>query len=413
MEIVQVIGAYAGFAAIVGLAILSALYFSQARDVRRLREWAGRAPERASQGTAVPGAQPAPAVRRGAAGQASGAQQPASPATGGPQPSLAGGAPPVGALAPASGQAVTAAGQPATAQAAAVGAKPAVAAAAPASRATSTQAPPAATKAPPVPGAAASPAEAPAAPAGTAEAPAAPAAPAGAPAAPAGTAEAPAAPAGTAEAPAAAGGPPALPGAVPLGAERLVPPGPATRGAPAAGARRALQGPAPGASATAEREPWYLRLAPRYIVLIVAGLLIVGGGVAYGVTQLSAGPAAAPPAAERASTANPGGDGEPTGQAPVDRGQVTVSVLNGTTVPGLARRISNDLRGAGFRRGRTDNATEQARAESVVFYADGSERAARAVGEELGIGQRQPITGDASALAGNADVVVVLGADKM
>ena len=400
MEIVQVIGAYAGFAAIVGLAILSALYFSQARDVRRLREWAGRAPERASQGTAVPGAQPAPAVRRGAAGQASGAQQPASPATGGPQPSLAGGAPPVGALAPASGQAVTAAGQPATAQAAAVGAKPAVAAAAPASSATSTQAPPAATKAPPVPGAAASPAEAPAAPAGTAEAPAAPA-------------EAPAAPAGTAEAPAAAGGPPALPGAVPLGAERLVPPGPATRGAPAAGARRALQGPAPGASATAEREPWYLRLAPRYIVLIVAGLLIVGGGVAYGVTQLSAGPAAAPPAAERASTANPGGDGEPTGQAPVDRGQVTVSVLNGTTVPGLARRISNDLRGAGFRRGRTDNATEQARAESVVFYADGSERAARAVGEELGIGQRQPITGDASALAGNADVVVVLGADKM
>ena len=406
MEIVQVIGAYAGFAAIVGLAILSALYFSQARDVRRLREWAGRAPERASQGTAVPGAQPAPAVRRGAAGQASGAQQPASPATGGPQPSLAGGAPPVGALAPASGQAVTAAGQPATAQAAAVGAKPAVAAAAPASSATSTQAPPAATKAPPVPGAAASPAEAAAAPAGTAEAPAAPAAPAG-------TAEAPAAPAGTAPAPAAAGGPPALPGAVPLGAERLVPPGPATRVAPAAGARRALQGPAPGASATAEREPWYLRLAPRYIVLIVAGLLIVGGGVAYGVTQLSAGPAAAPPAAERASTANPGGDGEPTGQAPVDRGQVTVSVLNGTTVPGLARRISNDLRGAGFRRGRTDNATEQARAESVVFYADGSERAARAVGEELGIGQRQPITGDASALAGNADVVVVLGADKM
>ena len=383
MEIVQVIGAYAGFAAIVGLAILSALYFSQARDVRRLREWAGRAPERASQGTAVPGAQPAPAVRPEGPGQASGTQQPASPATGGPQPSLAGGAPPVGALAPASGQAVTAAGQPATAQAAAVGAKPAVAAAAPASRATSTQAPPAATKAPPVPGAAASPAEA------------------------------AAAPAGTAEAPAAAGGPPALPGAVPLGAERLVPPGPATRGAPAAGARRALQGPAPGASATAEREPWYLRLAPRYIVLIVAGLLIVGGGVAYGVTQLSAGPAAAPPAAERASTANPGGDGEPTGQAPVDRGQVTVSVLNGTTVPGLARRISNDLRGAGFRRGRTDNATEQARAESVVFYADGSERAARAVGEELGIGQRQPITGDASALAGNADVVVVLGADKM
>ncbi len=45
MEILQEIGAYAGLAAVVGLAVLSALYFSQARDVKRLREWAGRAPE--------------------------------------------------------------------------------------------------------------------------------------------------------------------------------------------------------------------------------------------------------------------------------------------------------------------------------------------------------------------------------
>ena len=45
-EIVQEIGAAAGIAAVVGLAVLSALYFSQARDVKRLREWAGRAPER-------------------------------------------------------------------------------------------------------------------------------------------------------------------------------------------------------------------------------------------------------------------------------------------------------------------------------------------------------------------------------
>ncbi len=43
------IGAIAGFAAIVGLAVLAMLYFSQARDVRRLREWAGREPERAGE----------------------------------------------------------------------------------------------------------------------------------------------------------------------------------------------------------------------------------------------------------------------------------------------------------------------------------------------------------------------------
>ena len=36
--------------------MLSALYFSQARDVKRLREWAGRAPERAD--TTAPAAVP-------------------------------------------------------------------------------------------------------------------------------------------------------------------------------------------------------------------------------------------------------------------------------------------------------------------------------------------------------------------
>src|SRR5436305_15244736 len=40
------VGAYAGWAAVLGLAVLSVLYFAQAREVRRLREWAGRAPER-------------------------------------------------------------------------------------------------------------------------------------------------------------------------------------------------------------------------------------------------------------------------------------------------------------------------------------------------------------------------------
>src|SRR3978361_270820 len=42
-------GAYAGYASIVGLGVLSLLYFAQAREVKRLREWAGRAPERAAE----------------------------------------------------------------------------------------------------------------------------------------------------------------------------------------------------------------------------------------------------------------------------------------------------------------------------------------------------------------------------
>src|SRR3954447_9994380 len=42
-------GAIAGYAAILGLAVLSLLYFAQAREVKRLREWAGRAPERGAE----------------------------------------------------------------------------------------------------------------------------------------------------------------------------------------------------------------------------------------------------------------------------------------------------------------------------------------------------------------------------
>ncbi|MDQ3768655.1 MAG: hypothetical protein M3370_04120, partial [Actinomycetota bacterium] len=45
-ELIDDVGAYAGIAAIVGLAVLSLLYFTQAREVKRLREWVGRTPER-------------------------------------------------------------------------------------------------------------------------------------------------------------------------------------------------------------------------------------------------------------------------------------------------------------------------------------------------------------------------------
>lgn len=46
MELIKEIGAFAGLVAFVGLAVLALLSFAQGRDVRRLREWAGSAPER-------------------------------------------------------------------------------------------------------------------------------------------------------------------------------------------------------------------------------------------------------------------------------------------------------------------------------------------------------------------------------
>jgi LytR cell envelope-related transcriptional attenuator len=48
VNLIEQIGSVTGLLAFIGLAVLAVLYFSQARDLRRLREWAGRAPERAA-----------------------------------------------------------------------------------------------------------------------------------------------------------------------------------------------------------------------------------------------------------------------------------------------------------------------------------------------------------------------------
>jgi len=46
VELIKEIGAFAGLVAFLGLAVLALLSFAQGRDIRRLREWAGSAPER-------------------------------------------------------------------------------------------------------------------------------------------------------------------------------------------------------------------------------------------------------------------------------------------------------------------------------------------------------------------------------
>ncbi len=43
---IEQIGSYAGLAAFLGLGVFALLSFTQARDIRRLRDWAGSAPER-------------------------------------------------------------------------------------------------------------------------------------------------------------------------------------------------------------------------------------------------------------------------------------------------------------------------------------------------------------------------------
>ena len=156
---------------------------------------------------------------------------------------------------------------------------------------------------------------------------------------------------------------------------------------------------------------------PRLTALIVAGVLVIGGGAAFGISQLtsdddtsggSAGSAAAPGA-----DGDGDGDGAKAKAPPVDPSTVTVAVLNGTLVPGLAANIGDQVENSGFDLGTVANSSdqEQQRAESVVLYAKGHQREAAAVGRKLKIPQREAIDPDTQALAGDASVVVIAGSD--
>ena len=396
VKLLQEIGSYAGFAAVFGLAILSTLYFSQARDVKRLREWAGRAPERAEAADEVVGAavQAVPVAARPLQGVPS-----AQPAAGDGEQAAA-----EGAAAPAAGAAAAgaaAAGAAAVDQAADAGQDTAdqeeVAAAQEVAASANGED-------------AAEPAAAPAAatPAGAAARTGA--APAVASAAGTTTPAAPGTAAGTAVA---GGGGPAgdtQTGAKVLPAKRPVPP---VRPRPTIPARPAGQAAVlatpPGSRPPASRLP-----APRYIALIVAGIVVLGLGGTVGVMQLTkndnkSSPTEKPPATDIGDPTRSPDKPEP---ARVDPSTVTVAVLNGTNVTGLATRISSRLQSAGFVPGNTQNAADQQRAESVVMFKPGASAAARAVARKLGISQIEPIDAQSQGLSGDAKVVVVVGADK-
>jgi LytR cell envelope-related transcriptional attenuator len=167
------------------------------------------------------------------------------------------------------------------------------------------------------------------------------------------------------------------------------------------------------------REPWYRRIlaSPRYIVLVVAGVLIIGGAAAFGVKNLSDDTGSSTPSGNQPA---PSADGDSGGEEPpqqkraaVDPASVTVAVLNGTTVPGLAKQVSDRVAARGFKVGTVANTAdqEQQRAESVVLFAPSHRNEARAVSRRLSINQRQPIDPASQALAGDATVVVIAGAD--
>jgi LytR cell envelope-related transcriptional attenuator len=155
----------------------------------------------------------------------------------------------------------------------------------------------------------------------------------------------------------------------------------------------------------------------RPILLVVAAMVAIAV-VAFGVLQLTGGDDSSDGGGSDAglatggSTSGGGGSGGGSSAPPIDPSQVTVAVLNGTTVPGLAATVGDKIVGEGFQLGTVTNNFDQERAESVVLYAPGAEREAADVGRRLDISQREAIDAESQALAGDATVVVVTGADQ-
>jgi len=335
-SLVERVGAYVGFAAFLGLAILALLYFSQARDVRRLREWAGRAPERAAEleqrpVPTTPAAQTPTVVRKPlpAAGTPVAAQTAAGKA--GPLPAT-----PAGAAAAASNGADEETSE--STEAAEVAAST------------------------------------------------------------------------TADQPTVAH----TPVLDPLGDEQqeeddfsdLEPLEPLPR-----------EHYLPGASFgdARPRKPLHQRARNihipqlRYVAAAIAvfALLVFGVG---SVTGLIGGDDSGSGKSEDSSKQAKQGSG--TAPANVDPSQVTVAVLNGTTVTGLAFKVSQEAKAASFTLGNVTNAATTDQPESEVLFAPGQRNAARAVADRLGITTVAPVDSVNAEIAGSADAIVLVGSDR-
>jgi hypothetical protein len=142
------------------------------------------------------------------------------------------------------------------------------------------------------------------------------------------------------------------------------------------------------------------RLAePRYLVAVFIGLVVIVGAGAYLVTQGS-------------DSAADGKGGKQSKKAvAIKPGEIEVTVLNGTAVPGLAAEFGDEVEGKGFQLGAVTNSSTSF-ADSVVMFERGHAPEARRVAAAMGISDVQLMTPDIASVSGGASVSVIVGEDN-
>jgi hypothetical protein len=153
----------------------------------------------------------------------------------------------------------------------------------------------------------------------------------------------------------------------------------------------------------------------RPILLVVGALVIVLAAGIFAVTQLTGSDSPSTPQTTGNAIAPTPAAGGDTSTTSATRAKTTVAVLNGTTVPGLARSVADKLEARGYRIGTVTNAPDQQRSATQVAYQPGSQKVARDVAKTIDVGSDAvvPIDEVTSATAGTeALVVVTVGSDQ-
>jgi LytR cell envelope-related transcriptional attenuator len=139
------------------------------------------------------------------------------------------------------------------------------------------------------------------------------------------------------------------------------------------------------------------RLAePRYLVLIFVLVLVVVAGAAYLITQ--------------GSDSADGKGGKTKSAKAVKPGDIEVTVLNGTAVPGLAAEFGDKVEGKGFQLGAVTNSSTSFE-NSIVMFERGHKPEARKVAKALDISEVKLMTSDIESVSGGSPVSVIVGED--
>jgi hypothetical protein len=152
------------------------------------------------------------------------------------------------------------------------------------------------------------------------------------------------------------------------------------------------------------------------ILAMVVALVVIVGGVAIALNG-GGDDEQQPARTPETNRVVPPPAQETTAEEPIARGDVTVAVLNGTTVTGLAKRTAERIEDAGFDvlDELVTDAVEQNRSATVVMYAEGARDEAREVAKAIEVGGDAVVQLDSSTRTvtqNRARVVVTVGADQ-